>query len=164
MVVRVFITTAVNSPAKTTTTTAIPIIAGEPKSPNRHMSRRASPANTSPVETPTDTSIIKKRVLYLNTFLIDDLYLNESRFQIKGIFSSKILPPFFGGFGRKRSAGALFASFMPMENTANNVTKKITLSEIKKKIWMNYMLVCVKLKTYTKKECINKFLKNVEKL
>ena len=58
MFVRVYITTAVRSPAKTITTIAIPITDGESIPPNRHTSKSASPASTSAVETATDTTVI----------------------------------------------------------------------------------------------------------
>ena len=110
---------------------AIPIIAVDPKSLKIQISNNARPAKTRPVDTAIDTSIIINLVLYLKTFLNEDLYLNANLFQISGIFSIKILFPDLGTLGLSKVAGSLFASFIPRPNVTNNVT--ITIMPIDKK-------------------------------
>ena len=60
---------------------------------------RPKPANVRAVAPDTDIIVIKKFILYLNIFLREDLYLNLSFFQIKGILSKSIFLPGVGETG-----------------------------------------------------------------
>ena len=73
------------------------------------------------VQPPMLITVMKNLLLYLKRFLKVTLLLNEKCFQMGVIFSSSILLPFFGGFGRISFAGYSRSSFAQVYTAESDV-------------------------------------------